>query len=108
MPQSSGSTRDSKAPTLHAEFKAPGGKLLRATCRIAGSNLETVKITGDFFLHPEEDLTELEEELVGVKMEEGEIRKAVQAFFKKRKSTIIGAEPEDFVSVILKAVKTSS
>jgi lipoate---protein ligase len=44
--------------------KVPGGKLLRI--KVDYDNvINSVKITGDFFLHPEESITEIENALVG-------------------------------------------
>ena len=106
MPQRNGFTKDSNVLTLHAALKIPGGKLLRTTCIVRGQNLELVKITGDFFLHPEDNLEKLEEELSGIEAEEGAVKRAVQAFFRREKPVIIGAEPEDFVTVILKALES--
>jgi hypothetical protein len=46
-------------PHRYAEVKVPGGKLARVTVRQDGG----VEITGDFFAHPEEGMTLVENAL---------------------------------------------
>lgn len=40
-------------------FKVPGGKLVRATVKFK-EKIENAKITGDFFLYPEEAIKDIE------------------------------------------------
>ncbi len=49
-----------------AEYKVPGGKLLRIEAELSGSTIEKVKIHGDFFLHPEEAIFGIEASLAGM------------------------------------------
>lgn len=46
-------------------LKVPGGKLVRATVDY-GHCINSVKITGDFFMHPEESLPAVERSLWGI------------------------------------------
>jgi lipoate-protein ligase A len=46
-----------------AEYKVEGGKLVKAQVEKGDGWILRVKITGDFFIHPEEFLEELEEAL---------------------------------------------
>jgi len=41
---------------MHGEFKTPGGKLVVADFEVHGGRLTNVRISGDFFLYPEESL----------------------------------------------------
>lgn len=43
-----------------AEYKVPGGKLLVAETEVNDGVLTTVKVMGDFFMHPEEAINDLE------------------------------------------------
>lgn len=73
----------------------PGGKLIKVLTSIKNNVIEEIKITGDFFLHPEESIEVLEEKLRGVKIEEELlIKNIINEFFKSK--TLIGASPEDF------------
>jgi lipoate-protein ligase A len=89
---------------LKAEYKVPQGKLIRVDYTLENGKISRIKITGDFFLYPEESIEELENRLKGLKIEELELERVIQDFFKKG-YVLIGAEPKDFVTVILKALK---
>ncbi|MBS7658535.1 MAG: lipoate protein ligase C-terminal domain-containing protein [Candidatus Bathyarchaeia archaeon] len=77
------------------EYKVPGGKLIKVFVSIKNGVIEEIKITGDFFLHPEESIEILEEKLKGINVnEETKIRNVLNEFFKSK--TLIGATSEDF------------
>jgi lipoate-protein ligase A len=40
--------------TRHGEYKAPGGKLVVADFAVTDGRLADVRVTGDFFLYPDE------------------------------------------------------
>ena len=82
------------------EFKVPGGKLIAAEAEAEGGRIVRVKITGDFFMHPEEAIEELEDSLTGVPMDEWSLEEAVNGFFGGRSIELIGVSPGDFVHVI--------
>lgn len=81
-----------------AEFKVPGGKLLVAETEVKDEKMVWVKLTGDFFMHPEYAIEELEETLKGIQV--SEIDETVETFFQCQTVEIIGADPEDFSHVI--------
>ena len=82
------------------EFKVPGGKLIAAEAEAEGGRIVRVKITGDFFMHPEEAIEELEGSLTGVSADEKSLEKAMNSFFGKRSIELIGVSPKDFAHVI--------
>jgi len=82
------------------EFKVPGGKLIVAETRVERGRLARVKITGDFFMHPEESIEELEGALAGLPAERGSLEKAVKVFFGIRSVDLIGVSPGDFIHVL--------
>ena len=53
-----------------AEYKIPGGKLLAAELTVEGDRMVGVKITGDFFMHPETAIIELEKALENTPIQE--------------------------------------
>ena len=63
----------------------------------------TIKITGDFFLHPEETIEKLEENLVGVKLEKNEIRNKIESSLKN--SQFYGFDVDSLCNAILECVK---
>lgn len=81
-----------------AEYKVPGGKLLAAETEVQDGRLVRVKVTGDFFMHPETAIEKLEERLTSVRLEE--IEKVVEGLFTDRGVTLYGAAPEDFSHVV--------
>lgn len=84
-------------------YKVPGGKLLKILLEHDSGRIKSVKITGDFFAHPEDCIEELEEELAGVRLDEVEGR--VKGFFssKKRNIELFGVNAEAISYAILSA-----
>ncbi|ASU78693.1 lipoate--protein ligase family protein [Actinopolyspora erythraea] len=50
---------------MHGEYKVPDGKLVAADVEVADGRLSRVRVSGDFFLEPDEALEELNRSLVG-------------------------------------------
>ncbi|WXG40062.1 MAG: lipoate protein ligase C-terminal domain-containing protein [Candidatus Freyarchaeum deiterrae] len=86
-----------------AEFKVPNGKLVEAKVKISNEKISEIRISGDFYMHPEEEIEELEKILLGVNIEK--VSDTVSKFFKKKKISLVGIEPKDFVKVILMAAQ---
>ncbi|TAL48203.1 hypothetical protein EPN87_01155 [archaeon] len=82
--------------------KVPGGKLLRIKVDYSGT-INSVKITGDFFLHPEEAINDIEKSLVGAKADDvlGIVTRVVQ----EKGIELIGVTPDSIASVIRSAMQ---
>ena len=63
--------------------------------------IETAKISGDFFLIPEESLSKLEKMLEDARLDERELRLLVDRFFRGTNAQGLGVSKEDFVKAIL-------
>ncbi|WP_019854350.1 lipoate--protein ligase family protein [Actinopolyspora mortivallis] len=50
---------------MHGEYKVPGGKLVAADVEVTEGRLSRVRVSGDFFLEPDEALDEINGSLVG-------------------------------------------
>lgn len=63
-----------------------------------------VRITGDFFLHPEDAIHDLEKALTGLPREikENEVVEIIREVL--RHATLIGATPEDIARIFKKAL----
>jgi hypothetical protein len=85
-----------------AEYKIPGGKLLAVEVDEKDDMLLNVKISGDFFMHPESAIVELEKMLCNSPISELEDR--VKRFFYMNNISLFGVEPNDFVKVIEQAI----
>jgi hypothetical protein len=88
---------------LSADYKAPGGKLLRVRLKAADGRIESAKISGDFFLIPEDSLPKLEMMLEDAPLKEKELKLLVDRFFQGTSARGLGVAPDDFVKAILAA-----
>ena len=89
-----------------ADCKAPGGKLVRIRLKEDQGQIRSVRITGDFFLIPEESLGKLEKMLEDVPLREPELRLLVDRFFRGTGAQGLGVSSDDFVKAILSAKET--
>jgi lipoate---protein ligase len=85
--------------------KISGGKLIRVDV-VYSNKIEQVKITGDFFLHPEELITVIEDSLTGaeIPISKALLAERVEAILQNNQATLIGFSPEDLISVLLDAI----
>ncbi len=90
-----------------AQTKVEGGKLVKVQLRSEGDKIKEVRITGDFFLHPEELIDELEKTLEGLMIDEDALADCIRAFIKKNNAVLLGAAPEDFAKCIVMAGERS-
>ena len=88
-----------------AEYKVAGGKLVRVQLVKKEGRIEKLKITGDFFLHPEELIEDLEKALVGQALNLSDLDGFIGAFIERRGATLLGASPEDFAKCITMAAE---
>ena len=89
-----------------ASEKVVGGKLVSIEVSAEDNVVSGVKITGDFFLHPEERISDLESSLVGVKIPFDWIdteKKLLTAITDKRLE-LVGVKSGNIISVMQKAV----
>ncbi|MBS7652205.1 MAG: lipoate protein ligase C-terminal domain-containing protein [Candidatus Bathyarchaeia archaeon] len=90
-----------------AEFKVPGGKLIRARVEVMNGKVRFVRFTGDFFMTPEEDLEELENRLIGIEADPDVAREAVISYFRAKGTSIVGGKAEDFAHVLAMALRSA-
>ena len=85
-------------------YKVPGGKLLKISLESDHDQIKSIQIMGDFFLHPEESITELEERLRGAKLSEGILIEIIEKFLSKPDVVLLGATSNDIAKAILMAL----
>ena len=56
---------------MHGEYKTPGGKLVVVDFDVNAGQLRNVKVTGDFFLYPDDALDPLVAALEGLPADSG-------------------------------------
>ena len=88
---------------LEANYKVPGGKLIKVKLSVSSDVIEQVRILGDFFMHPEESILTVEEALQGGKKDADEIEKTIEQTLHESETTLIGATAADFSKVIIMA-----
>ena len=86
--------------------KVSGGKLIRLDVTYS-AKVERVKITGDFFLHPEDFISTIEESLSGtdIPIDSSMLIRKVEQLIQENEAMLIGVSAEDIVSVLEEAVK---
>ncbi len=94
---------------MRYEEKVPGGKLV--CIEIWPSSDKTVskiKITGDFFLHPEDCITEIEKSLVGLSLDSSQLdlTKILESILTRNNAQLIGVTPEQLADLFNKAVRS--
>jgi len=86
-----------------AAYKVEGGKLIKVQLEERDGRIEKVRIMGDFFLHPEDLIEEIERNLVGKALEEGVLASSIEALIEERGATLLGASPRDIARCIIMA-----
>lgn len=82
-------------------YKVPDGKLLKIFLEEKDGIVESVKITGDFFMHPEEKIGDLENALKGVEIEEAVLTEKLQAAIDSESIELFGADAASIAHAIL-------
>lgn len=85
--------------------KVIGGKFLRVKIE-AAEKINTVSITGDFFLHPEESLPAIEKSLLGLPTQTPEniFAEKIHSVLAEQKANFIGVSAEDIAQTIIEAI----
>ncbi|MFB0563316.1 MAG: lipoate--protein ligase [Candidatus Lokiarchaeia archaeon] len=87
------------ASVSESSYKAPGG-LIRVILRIDKNRIKEIMFSGDFFIYPQDKLSELEKNLTGVLTNTEKIGKIIQTFYEKEKVETPGITSEDFLTAI--------
>ena len=77
--------------------------MVRVRLREKDGRIESAKLSGDFFLIPEESLSKLEKMLEDARLDEKELKLLVDRFFRGTNAQGLGVSPDDFVKAILAA-----
>ncbi|RJS85573.1 hypothetical protein CW702_00955 [Candidatus Bathyarchaeota archaeon] len=88
-----------------AVYKVEGGKMLKVWADKQGDKISKVTITGDFFLHPEDLIYDLERSLVGQLLDVDVLERFISRFLKDRGGTLLGASPKDIARCIVMALE---
>ena len=86
-------------------YKVPNGKLLKVFLDYDNNSINQIKITGDFFAHPEEAIEAMENELKNCALEKEKLLLKIDEVIKSNKIEFFGLDAENLVQGILMAVK---
>mgnify|MGYP000365476192 CR=1 FL=1 len=86
-----------------AEYKVKGGKLIKVQLTTRNKRIEKIKITGDFFLHPEEIIENIERSLEGCMLNEHELSSRIETVMRDKQAVSLGVSLEDFARCIMMA-----
>ncbi len=86
-----------------AEYKVTGGKLIKVDLATESGRIRRIKITGDFFLHPEDTIDRIEEALTNQKIDESSLSCLIAEVLDRNQATLLGASAEDFAKCIVMA-----
>jgi len=84
--------------------KSKGG-LIRSFVTIENSIIKDIRISGDFFLFPEEAIFKIIEQLKGTPAKREEIQKNIEETYEKENIQSPGTAPSDFTESIMKALE---
>lgn len=89
---------------MKAEEKIPGGKLVCVEIEARDGRISSLRITGDFFLHPEEALAGLERSIIGkpASLSEREAESLLSASL--HGAVLIGVTCADLAKLVRKAI----
>lgn len=91
---------------LHeVDYKVPNGKLIRLRAELDCGKIKSIKITGDFFLHPEEKIADLEKSLIGKELKKVTLQKTIAK--ELAGCQMVGFSAEDFATALLKLQRDS-
>lgn len=88
-------------------YKIPDGKMVKVRVDVQKNAIRDITILGDFFLHPEDTLPEIEQGLVGTTADEDSITDVIQSVLDAQKAVLIGATARDLAKAIMSAHQTS-
>jgi lipoate-protein ligase A len=90
----------------YAKQKVREGKIVKVEVEYDGF-IKNLKITGDFFLHPEDVLDEIEKSLSGLEKEASveAIASKIHTIMAAHDARMIGVSPESIAEVLKEALK---
>ncbi len=88
-----------------SSYKVPDGKLIKIRLDIEDGTLTSISIMGDFFLHPEETIVTIEENLVGIAPSTESITACIDEILNASGAQLIGAEARDIAHAIILALE---
>jgi lipoate-protein ligase A len=90
---------------MHGKNIYKAGKLLRIDLEYDANTIQSIRITGDFFLYPEEGIERLQTQLVGAPLEKEKLAQRIGEIFVQEKMEAFGFNAEQLAEAIIGACK---
>jgi lipoate-protein ligase A len=90
------------ADKKHVDYKVPGGKMIRLEAEVENGVIKSIRMTGDFFIHPEAAIEGIERFLMGKKVSEG-LAGRLDGFVRRKNIRMIGISAADVAAALFKA-----
>jgi lipoate-protein ligase A len=91
-----------KGQSVH---KVLDGKLVKVRLEAEKGKIKSIRISGDFFIHPEEKIEALEKGLAGTELSERALEKRVSELIEGNSMQVFGFKAGDLAKAILMAVQ---
>lgn len=88
---------------MEGSYKAAKG-LIKVKAKVESGSLQEIQISGDFFMHPEDRLWDLERVLVGTEVNRDKFVSKLKNFYEQEGILTPGVVPEDFAEAIIRTV----
>ncbi|MFP4423950.1 MAG: lipoate protein ligase C-terminal domain-containing protein [Candidatus Woesearchaeota archaeon] len=85
------------------DHKVPGGKLLRLEVELDKEIIGSIKLSGDFFVHPETAIAKIEGLLEGKRIDE--VEDVLNNFIRKNNIELIGFDASDLAKALERVAK---
>ncbi len=80
------------------DYKVPNGKLLRLEVDMKKDSIKSIKISGDFFVHPETAITQIEKMLEGKSRDD--VTDVVNKFIEENHIKLVGFNAVDLTNAL--------
>ena len=89
-------------PVRRAQRKVPGGKLVRLDALCEAGHFSKIRISGDFFVHPEESLASIERDLEAKALSghEPDLERLIGAVIASSGAQLIGFGAKDIADLL--------
>ncbi len=85
----------------HLDYKAPGRKLLRIDLETENNIIKDIKITGDFFMHPEESIFAVENALLGKNIKNPKsVTDSIDRVLREKNIKVMGFNSSDILTAL--------
>ena len=80
--------------------------VIEVDIEVSDDYIQAIKITGDFFIYPEDAIEDFEQQLQGVKIDRVQLHEAFAELYSQQELSTPGITIDDWVEVVLKAINS--